>query len=144
MALFQGQAMDLFWTYNSRCPTMNEYYRMVDNSKRKHRFLGTGTKRPLTSLETGQLFSIVTRLMLDNHKCISTKTSAALDKFTTLLGRYFQVRDDYQNLASADVSITIIHVEYQVWIWLTSRIHNSTPSKKAFAKTLTRENTLSL
>ncbi|KAK6213609.1 fusicoccadiene synthase [Colletotrichum tabaci] len=83
MALFQGQAMDLFWTYNSRCPTMNEYYRMVDN-------------------KTGQLFSIVTRLMLDNHKCISTKTSAALDKFTTLLGRYFQVRDDYQNLASAD------------------------------------------
>ncbi|OHW95853.1 geranylgeranyl pyrophosphate synthase [Colletotrichum incanum] len=83
MALFQGQAMDLFWSYNGRCPTMDEYYRMVDN-------------------KTGQLFSIATGLMLDSQKRTSTKAPASLDRFTSLLGRYFQVRDDYQNLTSVD------------------------------------------
>lgn len=31
--LFQGQAMDLFWTYNFRIPGEEEYYRMVDQSE---------------------------------------------------------------------------------------------------------------
>ncbi|KAH8837808.1 hypothetical protein MCOR32_005264 [Pyricularia oryzae] len=30
--MFQGQAMDLFWTHNIRAPTLEEYYRMVENS----------------------------------------------------------------------------------------------------------------
>lgn len=32
-ALFQGQAMDLFWTHNGRIPLEEEYYRMVDQSE---------------------------------------------------------------------------------------------------------------
>ncbi|GJC78710.1 fusicoccadiene synthase [Colletotrichum liriopes] len=87
MALFQGQAMDLFWSYNGRCPTMDEYYRMVDN-------------------KTGQLFSIATGLMLDSQKRTPAKASATFDTFTSLLGRYFQVRDDYKNLTSVDVGAT--------------------------------------
>lgn len=33
MTLFQGQAMDIFWSYNGQCPDIEEYYRMVDQSK---------------------------------------------------------------------------------------------------------------
>lgn len=33
MILFQGQAMDLFWTYNGHVPSEEEYYRMIDQSK---------------------------------------------------------------------------------------------------------------
>lgn len=33
MILFQGQAMDLFWTYNGNVPSKEEYYRMIDQSE---------------------------------------------------------------------------------------------------------------
>jgi geranylgeranyl pyrophosphate synthase len=33
MTMFQGQAMDLYWTYNAICPSIEEYTQMVGNSK---------------------------------------------------------------------------------------------------------------
>lgn len=33
MVLFQGQSMDIFWTYNGHCPDLEQYYRMVNQSK---------------------------------------------------------------------------------------------------------------
>ncbi|KAG6353553.1 hypothetical protein INS49_005515 [Diaporthe citri] len=77
--------MDLFWTYNGRIPLEEEYYRMVDQ-------------------KTGQLFQIATDLMLDAAEDAVTKSElrSLLRGLTTLLGRCFQIRDDYQNLVSAD------------------------------------------
>jgi fusicocca-2,10(14)-diene synthase/ophiobolin F synthase len=43
--------------------------------------------------------------MLDAQSDSPTKPDTALlTRFTTLLGRLFQIRDDYMNLTSADVS----------------------------------------
>ncbi|KAI1840688.1 hypothetical protein JX266_013095 [Neoarthrinium moseri] len=83
MSLFQGQAMDLFWSYNNHCPSLDEYYRMVDN-------------------KTGQLFCIATYFMVTELPKDVRSAQMLLERFTLLLGRYFQVRDDYQNLMSAD------------------------------------------
>ncbi|POS74342.1 hypothetical protein DHEL01_v207267 [Diaporthe helianthi] len=80
--LLQGQAMDLFWTYNGRVPTRQEYYRMIDG-------------------KTGQLFSIATTLLLDAADA-NVETRESLNRLTCLLGRCFQIRDDYQNLVSDD------------------------------------------
>nr|A2PZA5.1 RecName: Full=Fusicoccadiene synthase; Short=FS; AltName: Full=Fusicoccin A biosynthetic gene clusters protein 1; AltName: Full=PaDC4:GGS; Includes: RecName: Full=Fusicocca-2,10(14)-diene synthase; AltName: Full=Diterpene cyclase 4; Short=DC 4; Includes: RecName: Full=Geranylgeranyl diphosphate synthase; Short=GGDP synthase; Short=GGS [Diaporthe amygdali]BAF45924.1 fusicoccadiene synthase [Diaporthe amygdali]BAF45925.1 fusicoccadiene synthase [Diaporthe amygdali] len=85
MILFQGQAMDLFWTYNGHVPSEEEYYRMIDQ-------------------KTGQLFSIATSLLLNaaDNEIPRTKIQSCLHRLTRLLGRCFQIRDDYQNLVSAD------------------------------------------
>ncbi|EEQ29904.1 geranylgeranyl pyrophosphate synthase [Microsporum canis CBS 113480] len=72
---FCGQASDLHWKYHSCCPTVEEYMMMIDN-------------------KTGALFRLCVRLM--------QAESAAPNKFVTLLGRYYQIRDDYQNLASKE------------------------------------------
>lgn len=42
MVLFQGQSMDLFWTYNGHCPELDHYYRMVNQSKLKSKALEVG------------------------------------------------------------------------------------------------------
>lgn len=59
-----------------------------------------------TSSETGQLFSIATALMLNEagDKVPKAEMQGPLRQLTTFLGRCFQIRDDYQNLVSADVS----------------------------------------
>lgn len=33
MTLFQGQAMDIFWTYNRICPDLDQYFRMTNHSE---------------------------------------------------------------------------------------------------------------
>jgi len=54
--------------------------------------------------ETSGLFRLLARL-LDAKSNASTKPDVAtLTHFMTLLGRLFQIRDDYINLTSADVS----------------------------------------
>ena len=59
-------------------------------------------KMKLTSPETGGLFRLLSKLMT---AVSSTIFKVDLDRISTLFGRYFQIRDDYQNLVSADVSI---------------------------------------
>ena len=53
------------------------------------------------------MFRLLTRLMAAES---SKKIGADLDYFCCLIGRYFQIRDDYQNLVSLDVSIDIAPV----------------------------------
>ncbi|KIK55704.1 hypothetical protein GYMLUDRAFT_205331 [Collybiopsis luxurians FD-317 M1] len=80
LSLFKGQALDLHWTYNGICPTPAEYIQMID-------------------CKTGAQFDLVVDMMLA-HSNASVKPD--LKKLTTLLGRYFQIADDYKNLVSAD------------------------------------------
>lgn len=80
--LHRGQGMELFWRDTLTVPTEADYYRMISN-------------------KTGGLFRLVTRLMQD----LST-TAIDVQPLTELLGLMFQIRDDYNNLCSEEVSIS--------------------------------------
>lgn len=77
-----GQSLDLDWTNRVACPTIAEYIDMVDH-------------------KTGGLFCLIGDLMqaesLDNLPGNTT-----IEHLMILLGRYFQIRDDYQNLVSSN------------------------------------------
>ncbi|GAW23081.1 hypothetical protein ANO14919_126310 [Xylariales sp. No.14919] len=81
--LYVGQSYDLYWTYNALCPSTAEYLRMVDD-------------------KTGGLFRMLTRMMVAESPVSNELGGVDLDLLSCLIGRFFQIRDDYQNLASAD------------------------------------------
>ncbi|OCL09914.1 terpenoid synthase [Glonium stellatum] len=84
-----GQSYDLYWTRNSICPLEDEYLAMV-------------------AQKTGGLFRLLTRLLIAAKANMAGHESSiqpsAFNRFVTLIGRYFQIRDDYQNLNSPDYS----------------------------------------
>lgn len=55
-------------------------------------------------LETGALFNMLVRLMGAKSHSPSTLD---LSRLMTLLGRYFQIRDDYMNLTSLEVCVQL-------------------------------------
>ncbi|KAF5021009.1 hypothetical protein F66182_6940 [Fusarium sp. NRRL 66182] len=77
--LHKGQAADLSWKFHVTFPTVDEYMAMIDD-------------------KTGGLFRLCVRLM----QAESTRDTSTIDpaRFVSLLSRYFQIRDDYQNLTS--------------------------------------------
>ncbi|KAK7972508.1 geranylgeranyl diphosphate synthase [Apiospora saccharicola] len=85
-SLFVGQGLDLYWTNKGQCPSVGDYLQMVDGR---------------TVLETGGLFRLLVRLMTAESKSSSHNDQRpSFDRLCRLLGRYFQIRDDYQNLVS--------------------------------------------
>lgn len=76
--LYLGQGQDLAWKFQLHCPTRDEYLEMVDN-------------------KTGGMFRMLIRLMSGEA---ATKHGASLERLWFLMGRFFQVRDDYMNLKS--------------------------------------------
>lgn len=89
--LHRGQGMDLFWRDTLTCPTEDEYLEMVGN-------------------KTGGLFRLGIKLM----QAESARSGAAAEAagrvpidcvpLINLIGLIFQIRDDYQNLRSAEYS----------------------------------------
>ncbi|KAJ5116916.1 Variediene synthase [Penicillium angulare] len=73
--LFIGQSFDLHWTRQGECPTEEEYLEMVNQ-------------------KTGGLFRLLARLMNECAQSLQKKYVS----YYNLLGKYFQVRDDYKNL----------------------------------------------
>lgn len=87
--LFSGQALELYWKFHRQCPSMSDYLVMIDN-------------------KTGGFFRLVMRMMATEYS--SSVTSDDKIAFSiTLLGRYYQIRDDYQNLTSDEVCLQYIH-----------------------------------
>ncbi|KAL7940471.1 isoprenoid synthase domain-containing protein [Trichoderma barbatum] len=80
--LYIGQGHDLFWTFNTKLPTTEEYISMVD-------------------YKTGALFNMLVRLMAAKTQT-TTSITPDLNHLIILLGRYFQIRDDYMNLTSGE------------------------------------------
>ena len=81
--LYVGQSYDLYWTHNALCPSISEYLKMID-------------------MKTGGLFRMLTRLMVAESQVSDKVSDKDLNLLSCLIGRFFQIRDDYQNLASAD------------------------------------------
>ena len=81
--LYVGQSYDLYWTHNALCPSIAEYLKMVDK-------------------KTGGLFRMLSRLMVAESPVGEKVQNGGLNLLSCLIGRFFQIRDDYQNLASAD------------------------------------------
>ncbi|KAJ8113439.1 hypothetical protein OPT61_g4437 [Boeremia exigua] len=81
--LYVGQSYDLYWTYNILCPSISNYLKMVEK-------------------KTSGLFRVMSRIMIAESPMRQAVSSSVLDSFTCLLGRFFQVRDDYLNLVSVD------------------------------------------
>jgi ophiobolin F synthase len=82
--LFIGQGYELFWTKHNAAPSTDEYLAMVDG-------------------KTGALFQLFSSLLIctTNQKPPSSHQKE-LDTLVTLLGRLYQIRDDLQNLTSAE------------------------------------------
>ena len=77
MDLFVGQSWELKWKFHVRCPSVSEYMAMIDG-------------------KTGAMFKMLVRLM---HCMSGSNTSLVeFDRFAILLGRFYQVRDDFINL----------------------------------------------
>ncbi|EMD69041.1 hypothetical protein COCSADRAFT_130354 [Bipolaris sorokiniana ND90Pr] len=81
--LYVGQSYDLYWTHNIICPTFGEYLRMVD-------------------MKTGGLFRMLTRLMTAESPLNGQISDSELNPLCCLIGSFFQIRNDYQNLVSAE------------------------------------------
>ncbi|PWY65557.1 geranylgeranyl pyrophosphate synthase [Aspergillus eucalypticola CBS 122712] len=79
-----GQALDLHWKFQKKCPTTSHYLNMVDN-------------------KTGGLFRMALRVMEIESK---TEPCPDLMHLITLMGRYYQIRDDYMNLTSDEYTET--------------------------------------
>lgn len=100
-----GQALDLYWKFHSTCPTVGDYLTMVDN-------------------KTGGFFRMALRLMEVKSK---KQLGPELFQLITLVGRYYQIRDDYLNLASEEVSSlignshSIINFTNKNWLQYTAK-----------------------
>ncbi|KAH6621252.1 isoprenoid synthase domain-containing protein [Chaetomium sp. MPI-SDFR-AT-0129] len=81
--LYMGQSCDISWTSTLDCPTEEEYLSMVD-------------------AKTAGLFRMLARLLDAKSDSPIKPDVGFLVHFTTLLGRLFQIRDDYMNLTSAE------------------------------------------
>ncbi|PSN71887.1 geranylgeranyl pyrophosphate synthase [Corynespora cassiicola Philippines] len=76
-----GQSWDLFWKHNLISPTEEAYMKMVDS-------------------KTGGLFRMLLQLIVGESEQAPKCGAERLTRLVALLGRFFQVRDDYVNLKS--------------------------------------------
>ncbi|KAK1992306.1 geranylgeranyl pyrophosphate synthetase [Colletotrichum falcatum] len=81
--LLVGQSLDLLWTHDITTPTVEEYLQMIDG-------------------KTGALFVMIYRLMVALSPL--QRPVPDMERFMLLFGRYFQIRDDFSNLASEQYS----------------------------------------
>lgn len=80
--LFLGQSWDLYWRVNLTSPTESEYLAMIDS-------------------KTGAMFRMTVRLMQAVSPLHSTYN---FDPVVRMMGRLFQIRDDYMNLQAIEYS----------------------------------------
>ena len=80
MRLHEGQGMDIYWRDARLCPSIGQYMKMIN-------------------LKTTSLFYFSLEMLR-----VFSDEKMELTNLCTLLGDYFQIRDDYANLKLAEVS----------------------------------------
>jgi polyprenyl synthetase len=114
-----GQGLELYWRFHEICPSLDEYIVMIDN-------------------KTGAFFRFATRLFESEA---SAPPNPKLLQLTSFLGRYYQIRDDYYNLISDEVSgLFALLFKFRDSL----PISNSTLRKRASAMICLKENSLFL
>lgn len=78
LELHRGQGMEIYWRDNFQCPSEEEY-------------------KEMTIKKTGGLFNLAVRLMQ-----LFSDNKSDFTRLSSILGLYFQVRDDYCNLFSQE------------------------------------------
>nr|P9WER6.1 RecName: Full=Fusoxypene synthase; Short=FS; Includes: RecName: Full=Sesterterpenoid synthase; Includes: RecName: Full=Geranylfarnesyl diphosphate synthase; Short=GFDP synthase; AltName: Full=Bifunctional terpene synthase FoFS; Short=BFTS FoFS [Fusarium oxysporum]UPT51558.1 geranylgeranyl pyrophosphate synthase [Fusarium oxysporum] len=79
--LFMGQSWDLYWKHNLQCPAEGDYIRMVDH-------------------KTGGMFVMLVQLMAAESPYYGASVIEDLERLMRLLGRFYQIRDDYMNFSA--------------------------------------------
>ena len=79
LRLHQGQGMDIYWRDAQLCPSIDQYMNMIN-------------------LKTTSLFYFSLEML-----SVFSNQKIDLKPLCTLLGDYFQIRDDYANLKLAEV-----------------------------------------
>ncbi|CAK1598494.1 unnamed protein product [Parnassius mnemosyne] len=80
LELHRGQGMEIYWRDNFQCPSEEEYKQM-------------------TIKKTGGLFMLAIRLMQ-----LFSENKSDFSRLSSILGLYFQIRDDYCNLCLQEYS----------------------------------------
>ncbi|XP_013139133.1 PREDICTED: geranylgeranyl pyrophosphate synthase [Papilio polytes] len=80
LQLHRGQGMEIYWRDNFHCPSEDEYKQM-------------------TIKKTGGLFMLAIRLMQ-----LFSDNKSDFSRLSSILGLYFQIRDDYCNLCLQEYS----------------------------------------
>ncbi|RDA89093.1 hypothetical protein CP532_2241 [Ophiocordyceps camponoti-leonardi (nom. inval.)] len=78
--LFLGQALDLNWKFTMDCPSRERYLVMVDQ-------------------KTGSMFRLILRMLTT---AVGRESDESFTNLSRLLGRWYQVRDDYLNLLGGE------------------------------------------
>ncbi|GIJ92399.1 hypothetical protein Asppvi_011381 [Aspergillus pseudoviridinutans] len=76
-----GQSWDLDWKFRTHCPSIAEYMTMVDG-------------------KTGAMFTMLVRLM--HNMSAAPWDLCHIESLARILGRWYQIRDDYQNLQDTE------------------------------------------
>jgi geranylgeranyl diphosphate synthase type 3 len=78
-----GQGLDIYWTEQKYIPSLEEYLYMIDN-------------------KTGILFDLISKLCFETIKItvmrLTEERKEQIKRLMLLIGRFFQIRDDYINL----------------------------------------------
>ncbi|XP_072940140.1 terpene synthase-like [Epargyreus clarus] len=80
LELHRGQGIEIYWRDNFQCPSEDEY-------------------KAMTMKKTGGLFMLAIRLMQ-----LFSENKSDFSKLSSILGLYFQIRDDYCNLCLQEYS----------------------------------------
>lgn len=112
--IYVGQALDLHWTYLSTPPTEEQYFQSIEQSTYSKSIFSRLSSNALA--ETGGLLRLKAKLVQGNYSSLPAISinptimdlSEDINNLMILIGRYYQIRDDYKDIISAKVDFACV------------------------------------